>query len=983
MPNKFLSGGRGRGCSLPNRYLPLLLLLLPHWVAAQICLSNPSPPNPGSMTGISNVSIGALNNASPIEQGHVDFSPLSAAVVSGQTSVINLDFQSPSNWSVINIWIDWNGNSDLNEPGERITAVAVATNSLAVNIPVPLTAVGGLLRMRIAQVDAFGILPTSACDTVLGDVEDYLLDVLHLPMAIDSIRASHVPDLCVHPASPQQQLIRLAVYPQHFIQAQVLDSVGFSTNGSSNPAADIAQASLYSTGSNPNFNDRVLLGTVSNPNGSFNIDASSTSILAGTPNYFWLTVDIPATANLGNVVDAEVLSLHFDSAGVALSKQALDPAPSGNLLIDLQMDYGLPMATHKWLSLQNRGLDFNCPSPQTIIHPTVLPGSYQVGRHTTASIADSLGELQYFSDGQTLQNRFGEVSPNGDSLSGRYNARQPAIFVPDPGNPDRFYLFAASHPPYGNFQVPNRGLSYSVVDNSLDGGRGDIVAGLKNVSLMDTSSGVMAAVQHCNGEDYWLVSYNNHRRSFFVYRIGASGIGPPSIYPDTVVAIGSSSKLKFSPNGRHLTLSKSIYDFNCETGEICNHRELVIPTLWSVPPDTGISTWAFVYGASFSPDNSKLYLNLFHPSGPTMVRGRVIQFDLDDPTFPASFIDITDNTYVQSASQLGPDGKIYIDIRTGSGRDYLSVIEAPNQLGVACNYRDTLIDLQRNAVNGLPNFVESWLLDTAYIAPSIVSDFSVVPACANDTSRFSELGTTFSCPSYTWDFGDPGSGSANNSDLADPVHVFANPGAYLVTLIVGEACQRDTFQQLVNIGCPLDASELEFRAWPEEGPVVELEWSGLGELPVEAYTVLRSRDGSEFEEIRRLPAAGLQASTFRTQDPHPYFGQSWYQISYRDQGGENMYSEIRSVWVEPVNGLQVYPVPLRDFLQLSLYCGKAGPVQVRVYDALGRRVRGEDVEGESGENQMQLDLEGLSAGMYVLQVRGANGERMERKFVKE
>ena len=36
---------------------------------------------------------------------------------------------------------------------------------------------------------------------------------------------------------------------------------------------------------------------------------------------------------------------------------------------------------------------------------------------------------------------------------------------------------------------------------------------------------------------------------------------------------------------------------------------------------------------------------------------------------------------------------------------------------------------------------------------------------------------------YQWNFGDPSSGSANTSDLQNPIHIFSNEGNYLAYLI--------------------------------------------------------------------------------------------------------------------------------------------------------------------------------------------------------
>lgn len=60
-----------------------------------------------------------------------------------------------------------------------------------------------------------------------------------------------------------------------------------------------------------------------------------------------------------------------------------------------------------------------------------------------------------------------------------------------------------------------------------------------------------------------------------------------------------------------------------------------------------------------------------------------------------------------------------------------------------------------------------------------------------------------SCPavrSYSWNFGDPASGS-NTSNVANPTHVFSGPGTYTVSLTVsGNACNPPgTYTQMVNV----------------------------------------------------------------------------------------------------------------------------------------------------------------------------------------
>ncbi|HET7030618.1 MAG TPA: PKD domain-containing protein [Candidatus Limnocylindrales bacterium] len=76
---------------------------------------------------------------------------------------------------------------------------------------------------------------------------------------------------------------------------------------------------------------------------------------------------------------------------------------------------------------------------------------------------------------------------------------------------------------------------------------------------------------------------------------------------------------------------------------------------------------------------------------------------------------------------------------------------------------------------------------TGYIT---VGDGPVASFTGSPTSGDAPLGVEFSDAStgsptaWSWDFGDPGSGSANQSNLADPSHTYAADGAYTVKLTV-------------------------------------------------------------------------------------------------------------------------------------------------------------------------------------------------------
>jgi hypothetical protein len=139
-----------------------------------------------------------------------------------------------------------------------------------------------------------------------------------------------------------------------------------------------------------------------------------------------------------------------------------------------------------------------------------------------------------------------------------------------------------------------------------------------------------------------------------------------------------------------------LYDFDPETGRISNPLTLLSPTL-----NASFATGE-VYGASFSPDGSRLYAGC----------GDLLQWSLDAGTpadVVASLVVVSDTTMLPdfrfvSGMQIGPDGRIYFHQAPG----YLGVIDRPNERGAACGVRDTAIATGRIGTGyGLPNNIDT------------------------------------------------------------------------------------------------------------------------------------------------------------------------------------------------------------------------------------------------------------------------------------
>jgi PKD repeat protein len=74
------------------------------------------------------------------------------------------------------------------------------------------------------------------------------------------------------------------------------------------------------------------------------------------------------------------------------------------------------------------------------------------------------------------------------------------------------------------------------------------------------------------------------------------------------------------------------------------------------------------------------------------------------------------------------------------------------------------------------------------LPPAPAAAFTYMPTSpvGGDTVQFTDT-SFFNPTSWSWDFGDPGSGSVNTATVQNPAHLFSNPGVYTVSLTAANA----------------------------------------------------------------------------------------------------------------------------------------------------------------------------------------------------
>lgn len=396
-------------------------------------------------------------------------------------------------------------------------------------------------------------------------------------------------------------------------------------------------------------------------------------------------------------------------------------------------------------------------------------------------ISNADGQLLFYTNGLEVRNKKHEIMPHGDSilLKPATTSVQESLIVPQPSSGSLYYIFTTDQ---WNGQETS-GLYYSVVDMSLDNGKGDVT--IKRVRLLENGSSKITAVYHQNQKDVWVLTHQHNTNLYYAFLVTASGLSKTPV----VSQIGNSQsyntegQLKASSDGKKVACSYDyhgqgfgLFDFNNNTGELSNPMNFILP-----------ASYRACYGLEFSPDARKLFV---HQGGSTGESG-LYQFNLTSSVFEdinKSRVLLHREIYNSFRKmQLAPDGKIYITKGGGGGgTDYLGVIDRTNELGKECIVKENGLYLegQSSFVASTPNFIQNYFFRTS---------FEWDQTCQSQPVNFM-ITNTYRLDSVRWEFGE-----GSSSKVLNPKVVFNQPGNYKISLIVYYPDKTETIVKTITI----------------------------------------------------------------------------------------------------------------------------------------------------------------------------------------
>jgi len=187
---------------------------------------------------------------------------------------------------------------------------------------------------------------------------------------------------------------------------------------------------------------------------------------------------------------------------------------------------------------------------------------------------------------------------------------------------------------------------------------------------------------------------------------------------------------------------------------------------------------------------------------------------------------------------------------------------------------------------------------------------------------------------------------------------------------------------LANVNSPLPVTFILFNSACIGGGV-KLTWTTAQEINVKNYNVEKSTDGTNWQIIAGVTAAG-NSNTERSYTFADYksFANTFYRIVENDLNGRQTISAIIKSSCVNTETFAIHPNPVQQMLFVSISVLDIMPVQLRLYDAKGAIVKQLQTNLLKGNNELQLNMTGLTKGVYVLDANWGNNNKTS-KVVKE
>ncbi len=273
-----------------------------------------------------------------------------------------------------------------------------------------------------------------------------------------------------------------------------------------------------------------------------------------------------------------------------------------------------------------------------------------------------------------------------------YGSNQCSIFLPDLKDSSIIYLIHKdSDIDFDAQDIYTNNMWISTIKKEASG---FVYYSTKLICDKKQKSQILTACPNRSKTGWWILMPDNRSNVFRKYLIANDTV---IYYPKQVIGIDLKAEdidigqAQYSPDGSMLGINSEehgvlLYDFDNETGELSNFRNIPYPDSKHV-----------AQGMCFSPNNRFIYVTTAE---------NVYQIDLQEnnEVYHVGHYRSFDGDHWPVGLGMifsGPDCRLYVS--PGSTTYYLHVILNPDEKGEDCNFVERAIELPSNLPNHLPN----------------------------------------------------------------------------------------------------------------------------------------------------------------------------------------------------------------------------------------------------------------------------------------
>lgn len=163
---------------------------------------------------------------------------------------------------------------------------------------------------------------------------------------------------------------------------------------------------------------------------------------------------------------------------------------------------------------------------------------------------------------------------------------------------------------------------------------------------------------------------------------------------------------------------------------------------------------------------------------------------------------------------------------------------------------------------------------------------------------------------------------------------------------------------------------------------VVLDWATLVEINSDHFTVERSADGSNWQTLGTVAAAGNSETkvSYSFTDPSPLSGANYYRLQMVDRDGKYKYSPVKVVRGSLIKGFSIFPNPAREFLNVTVSADASSQLSFRIVNPFGQVLLERSFTNAAGTT-ISLPVQNFPAGNYILTIAGKDGSSNVNKFM--